>query len=284
MAVYAPIWKDTYYTSTASTLSYNITDEDSNIIFSGKAYKMPDADNLKININKICRNYLNNNAGDFWESGADSATNEDACKKFYLTTTEGVALEAYTFLYGYDYDYNWIGSDVTLSNPINNRYVGGMWRPLTKVVSKSVINYKYSGDYTYEVPCADYVLYYLNARGGWDAFVIEGTATKTDKLTQYITDQPFDNTSWEFELNRYVTEIETTYALNTHYLTDEESANLAKNLIGSNKVYLENMIDGTIKPVVITDTSVTYQTYRTNGRKMAQYKINVKESQTKLRR
>lgn len=34
-----PIWKDTYYTSTANTLEYYITDG-TNTIFRGKSYKL----------------------------------------------------------------------------------------------------------------------------------------------------------------------------------------------------------------------------------------------------
>ena len=53
----APIWKDTYYTTTAATANYSIL-LNGGIIFSGKAVRYPDAENLKININKVCRNYL----------------------------------------------------------------------------------------------------------------------------------------------------------------------------------------------------------------------------------
>ena len=138
--------------------------------------------------------------------------------------------------------------------------------------------------YETQVKCAPYALYYLNSYGGWDAFMIEGTVIKKDNYTTYTTDRVANNTTLEFELNKYVTEINTTYTLNTNYLSDEESANLAKNLIGSIRVYLHNIEEGWVKPVIITDTNVTYQTYQTNGRKLAQYQINVKESRTKIRR
>ena len=81
-----------------------------------------------------------------------------------------------------------------------------------------------------------------------------------------------------------LTEIQTVYELNTHYLTDEQSENLAKNLLGSNLVYLHDFTDGVVRPVVIQDKAVTYQTYQTNGKKLAQYKITVAESQIKHRR
>ena len=128
------------------------------------------------------------------------------------------------------------------------------------------------------------MLYYLNSYGGWDAFVIEGTALKKDAFTTYKTDQSYNNTTLQFETNKYVQEIKTSYELNTGLLSDEQSANLAKNLLGSVKVYLQNIEEGWIKPVIITDSNATYQTYQTNGRKMCQYKINVQESQSKIRR
>ena len=132
--------------------------------------------------------------------------------------------------------------------------------------------------------CIDYALYYVNARGGWDSFCIQGATVKKDGITTYTTDRSYDNNTMEFETMRNITEIATTYELNTHYLTDEQSAKLAKHLLGSNMVYLHNFKDWTIKPVVIEDKAVTYQTYQTNGLKMAQYKITVKESQIKRRR
>ena len=53
----APIWKDTYYTTTADTVNYSIR-LDGETIFTGKGVKYPGADDMQLNINKICRNYL----------------------------------------------------------------------------------------------------------------------------------------------------------------------------------------------------------------------------------
>ena len=132
--------------------------------------------------------------------------------------------------------------------------------------------------------CINYVLYYVNARGGWDSFCIQGSGLKKENITAYTTDRSYNNNTMEFEQMRNVTEIQTVYELNTHYLTDEQSENLAKNLLGSNMVYLHDFKDGRIRPVIIQDKAVTYQTYQTNGKKLAQYKITVAESQIKHRR
>lgn len=150
--------------------------------------------------------------------------------------------------------------------------------------AKTIVRPVDEGDPRITKNCIDYVLYYVNARGGWDQFVIQGATTKKDSITAYSTDRAYNNNTMEFEQMRNVTEIQTTYELNTHYLTDEQSANLAQNLLGSNMVYLHNLRNGDVKPVIIQDKQVTYQTYQTNNKRLAQYKITVAESQIKHRR
>lgn len=279
--VYAPIYKDTYYTTTAETLTFNILFE-GNVIFNGKAYRMPNQENLRININKVCQSYLSQNINTIF-TGATSETNSMAIGEFTLRNGTTI-LETYTFLNCYDYDFNWTGqTGVTLSQPISDVYGYGM-RVLTTRIdgSRNVVTSASTPAHTDN--CIQYGLYYVNRRGGWDALGIRGTAKKKEAITQFTTDRSFDNNTREFEANRYLAEIKTSYELNTHYLTDEQAENLAKNLLSSNLVYLHNLKDGTIVPVIITDTSVSYQTYQTNGKKLCQYKINVTESQSKLRR
>lgn len=277
--IYAPIFKDTYYTSSASYLVYHITFGGSTI-FSGKAYAMPGG-NIKININKVCADYLSQNI-DLILEGSSSQSNSNAIGTFTLTNDNGSVLETYVFLYCWDDTFNWTGGSANLSMPISDTYGEGMKVLTTNASSSSVSTTATSPAKT--DGCINYGLYYVNRRGGWDTFAIRGAVKKSEKITQFNTDRAYDNTTKEFENNRYLAEIKTTYELNTHYLTDDQAANLVRNLLSSNKVYLHNLIDGTILPVVITDNSVNYQTYATNKRKMAQYKINIEESQSRLRR
>ena len=280
--VYASVWKDTYYTTTASTFNYTITDENNNTIFAGRAQKMPGQENIRININKVCQDYL-------WQEldailgGGNLESQNGAIRQFHLKNQTGGTEETYSFLLCYDYDFNWTGqTGVTLSQPIDERLISGMTALTTRIIAGRVVTTTASAPT--KTTCGDYGLYYLNRRGGWDAFAIQGTGVKSEAITQYLTDKAFDNNTREFEANRYLAEIKTSYVLNTHYLSDEQAENLAKNLLSSNFVYLHCLKTGEIKPVIITDTSVTYQTYQTNGKKMAQYKIAVTESQSKLRR
>lgn len=282
--VYNPIYRDTYYTSSASSLVYQIK-LDGGVIYSGRAVRMPGADNLRININKVCRNYLESDITPLFETNGTSITNLDACRTFELTDSAGTVLQQYTFLLDYDYDDTWNGGSKVLSVPINGHFISGMLKPRTSVSTGNTVSTNATtGNYPTQVRCSDYVIYYLNARGGWDAFVPEGKCQKKDGLTTYTTDRAFDNTTYEFETNRYVSEIKTSYELSTGLLTDEQSERLAKHLIGSNKVYLHNVSEGWIRPVVIDDKAVTYQTYENNGKKMSVYKINVTESQMRIRK
>lgn len=294
----APIWRDTYYTTDAAVANYRI-ELDGNPIFSGKAVRYPDAEELKININKICRNYLHSDIRELLETLPGSRTIEDqplAQRRFNLYVDD---VNVADYLFYQDYSYDSVKPDsgyVITSNPINGHYTPGMLRLRTNRVTSNTPTVYTEGQtgeptqddyyyhYTTTVKCSPYVLYYLNSYGGWDAFVIEGTAKKKDAYNTFQTDQVYDNNTIEFEYNRYVNEIKTSYELNTGYLTDEQSENLAKNLLGSIKVYLHNIPEGKVVPVLIDDKNVTYQTYQTNGRKLSQYKITVTESQSKIRK
>ena len=292
----APIWKDTYYTSSAASANYTIK-LNGDTIFSGKAVRYPNAEDLKININKVCRNYLDSDIATLLNSMPSSNTSLDQpnAQKIFQLYVGSANVRDYRFYQDYSYtdDKAATGTSITVSNPINGHFVPGMLKVRTQRTSNgSTTTVTTTGSasnstglgYTTVVKCAPYVLYYLNSYGGWDAFVLEGNCHKKDAYTTYQTDRVFDNTTLEFETNKYVNEIKTSYELNTGLLNDEQSENLAKNLIGSIKVYLQNIEEGWVKPVIITDNSVSYQTYQGNNRKLCQYKINVTESQSKIRR
>ena len=288
----APIWKDTYYTTTADTVNYSIR-LDGETIFTGKGVKYPGADDMQLNINKICRNYLECDIATLLTTMPSSNTNlnHPNAQRTFNFYTGSTKVNDYVFYQDYSYtnDKPTTGSSIIVSNPINGHYVSGMLKVRTY---RGTSSYYTTGSassstglgYTTRVKCVPYVLYYLNSYGGWDAFAIEGTGVKKDAYTTYRTDQSYNNTTLQFETNKYVQEIKTSYELNTGLLSDEQSANLAKNLLGSIKVYLQNIDEGWIKPVIITDSNITYQTYQTNGRKLCQYKINVQESQSKIRK
>lgn len=291
-----PIWRNTYFTTGSTSATYHIN-LDGNTIFNGKAVRYPDADELRINIDKVCSNYLSSDIASLLTAmpATDTSITHPEAQRTFAFYVGNTKVNDYRFYNDWSYttDKPVTGTSINISAPINGHFVPGMLKVntvRTSNASTSTITTTGNADYApglgynTQVKCSPYVLYYLNSYGGWDAFVIEGTGRKTDNFTTYQTDCVFDNTTLEFETNKYVNEIKTGYELNTGYLTDEQAKNLAKNLLGSIRVYLQNIDEGWVKPVVIDDKNATYQTYQLNGRKLCQYKIKVTESQHKTRK
>ena len=284
MSVKAPIWKDTYYTTTSNTLSYTIEAEGVTI-FSGKAYKMPNAANIKININKICQDYLYQDIDTLLtNSGSTQQTNPNASIIFQLKDSDGTTLENYLFLYCWDYDYNWSGNSasIRLSEPINGHYANGQMKLRSNISGNGTVTTHRADStiYTKEV-CADYVLHFVTAKGGWLSFPFEGRCSKSDDISSYYFNRAYDNTTKEFEQGKYISEIVTTYKLNTGILTEEEAARFAKNVISTPKAYLQIISEGKIFPVVVTDNKADYKQYGEED--VITYELTVRESQSKIK-
>jgi len=129
--------------------------------------------------------------------------------------------------------------------------------------------------------CGDWALYYLNAKGGWDSFLIEGKVKRIDNYTRYEYGRG-NGAPLDFSRTQYKVESEPTYEMHTGWLSDAQSAVLAKNLLPSVKVYAHNLTDGSIFPVVITDNSAEWKTYK-NEKKLVSYTINVAASNKEYR-
>lgn len=274
----APIWKDVYYTASTESIDYTIR-TGGQTVFNGRAVKFPGASNIEVNVSLICRNFMNNDLPDFLSvHSATSFTNSNACKTFTLESTVGSA--DYTFLWDWSY-LNWNGGSKSMSSPINGHYCANMMVFSSSVSGGTVTNSITfpGGNY-----CGKMALYYQGAAGGWNSFLIEGNVKRTDKLTNHSVSRRVKNTGIDFENKIYSMDVEPSYELSTGWLSDEQAANLAENLLQSPSIYAHDFVAEEIFPVVITDTNVQYKTYRTNGRKRVNYVIKVKASQTKTRR
>lgn len=301
----APVWKDTAYAiqavgGTLDTLTYHIDVVNDNpsmedeTIFQGKAFPAPRATNMSVNINRICENYLSN---ELPTSGRNITLgrieNKEAYKEFKLYNEYNVLLNNYRFLYNWEYDFDVdFTQDINLSRVINGHRADGMllmtsyWESATESVWNTVdTDYEaviWEDDPIYPISaCGQYALYYLNRAGGWDSFLIEGLVRKKDSYEKYYTNSTFSNNTLDFEKKAYHNQITTAYELHTGYLDDKESERLAYHLLVSNRVYLHNLCSGEIMPVILTDAETSYKTFKSEGRKMATYTINVEESQLK---
>lgn len=138
---------------------------------------------------------------------------------------------------------------------------------------------------TYEVrkTCAEYCLYYLNAHGGYDHLLINGTSKRSDNIKRTEITRVVDNTTLKHGRNDVHTEITRTWRLNTGHLTDAQWAK-THHLLGSTHVFLHNLETDEIVPVVIKANKADFNTYRNNGRRMSQLSIDVEESTKRERR
>lgn len=278
----APIWQDIYYTSTAYTmLEYIINRSDRMVIYAGRAYQRPGGNGISINISKICQDYIKDSFSevDFRTLTGSTYEHPEAYVEFELRDFNGTLLETYGFVYDWSYE-PWTGQTRTVSNPINGDNVTGMYSFNTTFTSANTL-VTAVGKVATGNCCGEVALYYKNRKGGWDSFLIEGTVTKKDEYTKYTYNRSFNNNTLEFENGTYHSQIITSYVLNTGWLTDQQSNNLAFNLLSSNEVYLHNLINDRVYPVVIKDNTATYKTYKNNSRKLVNYQINVEESQRK---
>lgn len=132
--------------------------------------------------------------------------------------------------------------------------------------------------------CGEWVLYYANAYGGWDSFLIEGSTRIADNLTRHTRETEYDNSEiLERGKEDYAIEIDKAYSLVTGWLADDESERM-HHLLNSVDVYLYNINSGEMMPVILTNTQTEYKTFKGNGGKMVNYTIEATLSQERLRR
>lgn len=270
--VQAPIWQDIYFdpsTIYADVFKYRIYSYTyGSYIFYGKAYSKG---GVGINISRICQNFMNNTIKDFNDGGGKA----NYIGRFRLEDSDGNnTYEEYTFYD--DWSYEKRDNYIISNRPITGHYAQGQkvfnnYGDQTSLSTQGPSNY-----------CGRYALLYKDAYGGFESFLIEGLAKKKDNFNTYSTMRTYDNKTTEFGLTRYVNDITTDYELHTGWLTDAQSDNLAKNLLSSPLVWLQDIEKNTIIPVVITNTDAEYKKFKDN-RELVSYQIDIKESHNKIR-
>jgi hypothetical protein len=128
--------------------------------------------------------------------------------------------------------------------------------------------------------CSRYVLYYLNAHGGWDSLLIEGAASEEDRLTRHTMTKMG---IYDREKSNYLNEIEKGITLHTSWLSDEQSLRM-HHLLNSTDVYLHDLDNNRILPVILEGSSTPYKTFKGEGGKLVNYTINVTIAQSRMRR
>lgn len=310
------IWCDTFYVKyiIEDYLDFRIELDDA-IIYRGRAYRYPDSDSVRININKICQNYLDSSISsliDKLATGEEVKDSDRVILNSILTFKlyEGdstVFSDSWTFINNWSYvdkafdDYSESDVSMDMNEIINGHYAMGM--RLLDTRYEKTFNYSEqtsegTEDVTlhnklvitvddtplYTVPsCGDYAIYYQNIKGGWNSFLIEGSVVKKENYTNHGYCKSFNNTTVEFDEKTYNSEVFTNYSCVTGWLTDKESETFVRNIGNCTAMYLHNLKEDKIFPVLITDNNFTYKTYQNQGKKLVNYTFNLKASQCKIR-
>lgn len=320
-----PIWKDTDYSIT--TFNENVEYEiqsGGGVVYSGKAYKLPDAQEIVIiNINKICASHLSSTIENAFMDNTKYHY-IPSHKRFTLFVNDELT-DTYNFYNSYSYtELNRNNNNcINLSFPINNvidtrqYFVNSFFYPIVSSSNYPYLRYsldaKKGSDYSssininsnyqcvitdkninnegtltiyyaltnadtmvYEVKntCCKYCLYYVNAFGGWDSFLINGNDKRTDEVTRYNYTRAVNNTTTNHSSVNYFNTYKPTYRLYTHYLSDDEASRMF-HLLESNTVYLHNLEENTVIPVTINTKNVEYKTFTNNGKQKFYYEIEV---------
>jgi hypothetical protein len=155
-------------------------------------------------------------------------------------------------------------------------FTPGLYYVFTDTYDDAII-----GKYEAVKSCNRYNLHYLNAKGGYDTLPIDGKKDKrTDNLTfEYFKSRGNNQNINMPQMNKFKVDVTPKWELQTGWLTDEQSQKMY-NLFTSQKVWLEDIDEGTFTPVYITNNSVDYKTYTNNGKRKVSYTISVTSCNT----
>lgn len=313
------IWKDIKYNFNGDIAEFYMTNEDNEVIYRGRTYRRPNSNTNSIYINRIVENWLftpNMNIDatstiggynnfklydsndtllqEYWFINDWSYTDDfktgylshPITNKPYIIRGQYAPFSLFAddeqriFNFGFiKYDGEFDKKSVVLQNDLLH-YWG-------KEVSEVEYDDRYFVIGKNKISFVDscnsrYVLYYVNAWGGYDWFNHIAKYQITDNLETYEYTQDYDNTTIQFGKQRYLTEINKNITLTTKWLSNEES-NRMWYLLESNKVYLHDLQENKIIPVTIKNTQVDYK-QKTNGNKIIQYEIQLEYSQGRTRK
>ena len=292
--LYFSLWQDAIYTATGVTnFSYNITTDSGNtLIYSGNSYIKPNASSIEVNVSRIVQDYLNSKLNDASLANNGFVVGREiepyAVFNCAIVDMKDQILEEYSFLNCWDYKTPFAimqaaGLDYPLSAPINDHKASGMYgfRSVFGKNSKQVETVISTAEGN---TCGVGALYYANNLGGWDAFLVEGNAKKSETYERYEIQNGYRVQTLQFGHKIINNTTQLKWDLTTHYMKDSESQRFAEQVIGSVIAYYHDFTDNAIYPVTIDDNSVEYKQFKSNGRKFAQYNFKITSAQDRQRR
>lgn len=292
-----PIWKDYFvdlaeYAEDASFVDYDITTSGDEVLYSGRAYKAPDG-SIKVYINDILADYLGhqNLLEVLYPIGPTPVITNDfqAIVKFRVKVGD-TQVDEVTAFNCWDYQTETLTRNEVLSGTISKEYVEGQPFVYTKCVNSFVIGYPVAISHYISVPagytqvdcCNPAVLYFYNARCGWDFLLCKGGARLTQSYERSIIKHHHDNAYNERGTHNYRNAESVVYTCHTGLIPGDGGLNIGQ-LVGSTDVWLWTPEIG-IRPVIVKTDSVKAVNYKSNGSKPVEFSLDVELAQDRERR
>lgn len=317
-----PIWKDYVYTVpiSADRIQYRVR-YNGNDIYKGWSYDVSGYGQNEIVINDICRDYLSTqfpSASNVWYQDYYASRDFELYIGLSADDEPNTKVANIHFLYDWsysdylDYQYDsWLAMEpiqdyydtrqyhiftvntyATLTNKDDIEYINlndARSMIKTQLPAGSYRLYSYEAEplkiykFTVKENCGvRYCLYYVNSRGGWDSVLVDGVSMQTDKYDRETFTQNYRTPSINRGVIEYRNNITESWTLYLKSLGDLRNP-IFHNLYESTNVYLHDLEEGRIIPVVITSREMQYKTRKNQGRKLYTYEIQVESSQRKLR-
>lgn len=320
-----PLWKDISLQSQPSSLIYKVYDSANNVIYEGYTIERETDYGVEVRLNDIFADNLGERIIMFPPSSTLIDEDGKGYRKYRVELSSQGINKVYEVVADYSYQKmpvipsapirllldrrqhffvtNWDSSTdinihgVTATGTVRiNSFYGpktcGIPLPLLSTYIGFQVQKTGAATLKYKMidTCADYVLHYINAFGGWDSLVMLGRCAVKEGYTRHSIGKPFIATESTSINNGNVigtaivaNEVAKKWTLRTGLLTDDESSRMY-HLLGTTRAILEDLNTGEVYPVIITNSSYEEQTFRGNGNRMAQYEINVELAQQRVRR
>ena len=314
-----PVWKD-YYVTLGREDSYEYQIEiNGSIVYNGVAFKRPGNTEVKIKLNDIAADYLSielekldnsfKKCGDA-ECVVYADSQEKAHVVFYANWSYDdlfnphakglscpinarVALDTplpFSAVDSDEYEFESLSSARITDIQVDNRRASYCMLNLREISNQEedimvLPSYTtYSQIYHVVDTCAKYALYYVNAYGGVDMLLIEGNHSERDDLTRYSRKVEYDNRKVSKRgKGDYAIEVTKTLTLHTSWLSDVEASRM-HHLLNSPQVCLFDIEQQMMIPVILTNTTTEYKTYKGNGGQLVNYAIEVTFANERVRR
>lgn len=132
--------------------------------------------------------------------------------------------------------------------------------------------------------CNRYKLHYINSNGGYETLSIDGKRDKrTDNLNfEYYKTRGNNQNINTPQMHKFKTDITPKWEVQTGWLNDEQSEKMY-NIYTSHKMWLEDMNEGKIYPVYITNSSFDYKTFTNVGKKKYNYSFSLTSANTLIK-